>query len=338
MISIVVPIYKVKNEYLKNCLESILGQTYNDIEVIIINDGMSEDNNNLVSTYKNKYDNLKIIGEGHHGVSYARNKGIREARGEWIVFVDADDYINKDFCIKMIKEASVSNADLIISGYNRVYKNSSEKINCNQKIIYNNDIDYLIDVLNVQKGLGFCHTKLWNLRKIKENNIYFNEDIVVGEDALFCMQMAEIMDKIVILPEPLYNYRFNFSSVVRKYDTNYPDKYLKSMEYAKEYIEKKYKNSELVKNNFWNYVMYHFLLIAVNYCFNPSNGKNSKEQKDLLRNLCKQELFNEAIKNSNYKKLSLTRKITLFTIKHKLYFWTSSICKIRQMQFRQNTN
>ena len=100
------------------------------------------------------------------------------------------------------------------------------------------------------------------------------------------------------------------------------------MIFIKEYLNKK-NPSKNVMQNLNNFICYHVMLIAVNYCYNPNNPDKGRK---LLKKVCNNEIFKESIKNSNYKELSLTRKITLFTLKYKLYFLTELICRIRQKQ------
>lgn len=164
-------------------------------------------------------------------------------------------------------------------------------------------------------------------------NIRFDEHLKVGEDALFNVQISEKIKKAVYLKENLYNYRINTESVVKKFDKEYSNKYLKSMLKMKKCIYDKYSNDSEVLQNFYNYVAFHVMLIAVNYCYNPDNKEKNKTK--LLSKVCKDSLFEEGIKKSNYKTLSCTRKITLFTLKHRLYLLTSLICRIRQKQNRR---
>ena len=101
-----------------------------------------------------------------------------------------------------------------------------------------------------------------------------------------------------------------------------------------EYIEEKHKKNIGVLEKINNYISYHVLLIVVNYCFNPENDLTIKEQIKMLENVCKVEEFKNAIQKSGYKGFSITRKIALFTLKHRLYILTMYIGKIRQNQFK----
>ena len=178
--------------------------------------------------------------------------------------------------------------------------------------------------------------KLW--KKTCIGDVRFNEKLEVGEDALFNMVVSKNIEKFYMLNKELYNYRFNDTSVVRRYDADYTNKYLKSMQVAKKYIEEEYIYDKNITKKINNYVVYHTLLVIINYCANPNNNLNFINQLNQIKEVCNIEEFKDAIKKSSYKGFSLTRKITLFTIKHKLYFFTEIIGKIRQIQFKNNKN
>ena len=331
-ISIIVPVYKTPNEYLKRCLESLNNQTYKDLEIIIVNDGMTEENLKCVETFL-KNERFKIIGKENKGVSYARNLGIENAKGEYIAFVDSDDFIDDTFCEKMYHLIIEKKAECAICGYNRVYNNKIEKLNCNDTFCELNQNEYLEKVLNVQEAVGFSHMKLIKKDILSKNKIRFNEKLMLAEDAVFCIRLAKNIKKIVKINEPLYNYQFNSESAVRKYDENYCKKYLDSMIEVKKII-REYNNDriELLYNNF---VAYHVLLIVVNYCFNPMSGRTNKQNIQKLKEILEISEFKEAIKKSNYKKLAITRRITLFFLKNKGYWIISIIAQIRQGQFKK---
>ena len=147
------------------------------------------------------------------------------------------------------------------------------------------------------------------------------------------MELARNTKQIKVINKAIYNYRITSESTVKKYDEGYVEKYYKAMQKCYDYIHNNFEdNSEMVLN-INNFIVYHVMLIAVNYCYNPENP--NKNKRKLLKDICKIELFNNAIKKSNYKDLSLTRKIMLFTLKYKLYTLTSLICIIRQKQLRR---
>ena len=328
-ISIIVPIYNAE-KYIRRCIESILKQTYPNIELILINDGSNDKSLEICEEYKKNDERIVLVNKNNEGVSVARNTGIEKATGELISFVDADDYLERSFLQELLNIMNKYNVKYVTCGYNRVYDNYVEQINNNLSEILMTSDEYLNKILNVQTGYGFAHMKLINKSVI--GDIRFDKTLKVGEDALFNVMLCQKLDKVVIFNKPLYNYYFNPNSVVRKFDENYYQKYLKSMEKMTSYINNKYINDYEINQNLQNYIAYHILLICVNYCYHPENKENNRKK---LKEVCKKEIFKKAIQESSYNDMSITRKISLFTLKHNLYLIMELICKIRQKQFKQ---
>jgi len=331
LISIIVPVYNVE-KYLKQCIETIQSQTYKNLEIILVDDGSPDNSGKICDEYAEQDSRIKVIHKENGGVSSARNLGLEKATGEFIAFIDADDYISADYCEKLLTTLKQENADCVACGYNRVYDNKTEEIISKEPYSLDNKA-FLEKILFVQNGLGFCHMKIWQKSVIA--NIKFDEKLKVGEDALFNIQASTNIKKFYMLNEALYNYRFNETSVVRNFDENYMNKYLASMQVAQKYVNENYRDDKNILDKINNYISYHVLLIVVNYCFNPENKLKTMEQIKKLKMVCEIEEFKNAIKKSSYEGFSTTRKITLFTLKYKFYFLTMIIGKVRQMQFKK---
>lgn len=333
LISVIVPVYNVE-KYLKECIESIINQTYKNLEIILVDDGSPDNCGKICDNYAKQDKRIKVIHKENGGVSSARNKGLEACTGKYITFVDSDDFIELNFCEVMLKKIKETASDCIVSGYNRVYENKSETI-MNSQLQIINQMEFLQKILQVQLGMGFCHMKLWKSEIIIKNNIKFDSQLLVGEDALFCMQASEYVQKVCLLDRALYNYRFNTQSLVRKYDNNYANKYLEAMKKTTIYLFSKYNNNLEITKKTNNYITYHVLLIVVNYCFNTKNGLSFFKQTESLKNTCNIVEFKNAIEKCDYKGFSLSRKIAVFTLKKRLYFITAIIAKVRQFQFRR---
>ncbi len=326
LISVIVPVYNVE-EYIEKCIDSIISQTFKNLEIILVDDGSPDNCGKICDEYAKKDNRIKVLHKENGGVSFARNIGLQNATGNWITFVDSDDWIENDYIEQLLKIGKQDNVDVILCGYNRINNTTKQEINATGGKEKYNHSEYLIKTLNPQTGFGFCHMKL--IKRDAINGLIFDEKLVVGEDALFNIQLSKNIKKAVFYKKALYNYRNNANSVVKKYDDNYAKKYLESMKKCKEYITSNYTDFTIIQN-YYNYVAYHIMLVAVNYCFHPEN--NNKHKIKLLKEICNYDIFKEGILNSNFENISLTRKVTLFTLKHKLYFLTGLICKIRQRQ------
>ncbi len=331
LITIIIPIYNVE-KYLRECLDSVINQTYKKLQIILIDDGSNDNSGKICDEYKEKDNRIEVMHKANGGVSSARNAGLKIAKGDYITFVDGDDYLDKDYCEKLLRKLKENDVECVICGYNRLYEKNLEVVTKGENLRITNK-EFLDNILNVQGGAGIACAKLW--KKNAVINIKFNEEIKIAEDSLFGIQAAKNVNNVYILNEALYNYRFNKNSAVRRYNKDFANICLKSMKAAKEYIEKEYANDESVIKKFNNYIAYHILLISVNYCFNKENSLNWIEQIRSLKEVVSIPEYKEGVKKSNYEGLSLTRKITLFTIKHKLYFITMLIGKIRQAQFKR---
>lgn len=332
LITIIIPIYNAE-KYLRKCLDSIMNQTHKSIEVLLINDGSRDNSGKICDEYEKKDERIKVIHKENEGVSVARNIGLKNAKGEYIAFIDADDYVEKEYLEKLLRKLKDHNVECIICGYNRIYGNSIEKISKDKSYTLSK-IEFLDGILNVQGGIGFTWGKLWKKQAIK--NIEFKKEVKIGEDSLFCIEASKNVNNVYILNETLYNYVFNENSAVRKYNENFANYCLISMQEAKKVIETEYKENKEIIEKFNNYIAYHILLIAVNYCFNKENNLNFIKQIKQMKEIVNIREFKCGVKNSNYEGLTLTRKVTLFTIKYKLYFITMIIARIRQMQFKRS--
>lgn len=329
LISIIMTVYN-NEKYLDEAINSLRIQSYTNVEIIIVDDGSIDNSLQICRKYENQDKRIKVISQINNGVSSARNLGLDNSNGKYIAFVDSDDYIEKNYIERLYNMIIKDDIDCVGCGYYRIY--NSEK----QAIISNNPYkidmnDFQKKILEVESGLGFCHMKLWKKECIQ--NIRFNEKLKVGEDALFCMEVSKNMKTFYMINEPLYNYRVNINSLVKKYDPMYVEKYLNAMIEMEKYV--KQIEAEEIKNKIFNYISFHIMLIVVNFCFNPENNLKCKEQIKELKRVCKIETFEKSINKSSYEGFSLTKKITLFTLKYKLYFFTMIIGKIRQHKIRK---
>lgn len=119
MISVIVPVYNVE-PYLKKCLDSIVNQTYEDLEILVIDDGSTDKSGQICDEYAEWDERVRVFHTDNKGLSAARNLGLKEAKGEWIEFVDSDDWVDRDYCKLPLELANIHNADLIIFRFRKI--------------------------------------------------------------------------------------------------------------------------------------------------------------------------------------------------------------------------
>lgn len=253
-ISIIVPIYNVE-KYIDRCLNSLVNQTLKEIEIIIVNDKTPDNSMEICEKYAEKDHRIKIYNKDENeGLGYTRNYGISKANGEFIAFVDSDDYVDKDFYEKLYNTAIQTNTDICF-GECKQYKSKKENDIITIKIPFENDIENTRDVLynmilrNKNKRnllTGYIQASVWQAiytkSIINENNILFvSEREYVSEDAIFNFEYLMQSKKASFVRETYYHYCFNESSLSNTYILNRMEKVKaqknKLIELAKKYGE-----------------------------------------------------------------------------------------------------
>lgn len=212
-ISVIIPVYNIEN-YLFECLQSILSQDISNIEVICVNDGSNDNSLAVMKNIKCQDKRIKIINTEHKGSGLARNLAITYASGKYILFVDGDDFLEKRALYKMLSKAEAENVDIVMFGAFSYYEKKKKKYAGTydyKKIPYK----YLNGVFSgkdsgndIAKFPSTSWTKLYNTDFIKKNNIKF-QDIEIGQDQLFYFHSMITAKRISVLEKNLYNYRKN---------------------------------------------------------------------------------------------------------------------------------
>lgn len=211
LVSIVVPIYNVE-KYIDKCIDSIINQSYNNLEIILVNDGSPDRSVEICNQYAEKDSRIKVINKDNGGLSDARNKGIDNASGDYIVFVDGDDYIEILTIEKAIQAMHEEDADIVIWSYlaehvdkneivqkTEVYKSDDSTYSKNNI----NQINLTIDKVNL---IGYAWNKMYKLDIIRNNDLYFLKGISLVEDMLFNSVALKHCDKIVFISDSLTHY------------------------------------------------------------------------------------------------------------------------------------
>ena len=213
LISIIVPVYNVE-KYLDRCIQSLISQSYKNIEIILVNDG-SLDNSGAICDKYSKDDNRIIsIHKKNGGVSSARNTGIKNSRGEFIAFCDSDDWVDKDIYVELVKLINKNNSDLACCEFFDL-----EKVDINNDETYlENTIDrnYALKlILDDDKIGGYLWNKLFRRSTIFNSNLLtLDTKIHVLEDEIFVLEYIKKCEKIAITKKQLYHYEKNENSAL----------------------------------------------------------------------------------------------------------------------------
>lgn len=235
IISVIIPVYNAE-KYIEQCLDSIINQTYKELEIICIDDGSTDQSLSIIETYAKKDSRIICLHKENEGVSLARNLGLDKAKGEYVIFVDGDDWIDEDTCELAIREMK-ENVDLVMWSYVRERNGDSQK-----KHIFDQDI-YFIDsevqeklhrrmigivgkeLANPENADALCTVwgKLYRRQIIETNQLQFFDIRKIGtyEDGLFNLKYLKYVRNASFLNQYLYHYRRdNVGSVTTAYNDN----------------------------------------------------------------------------------------------------------------------
>lgn len=212
MVSIIIPMYNA-GKYICDCVESIENQTYKNIEIIIVNDGSTDDSYTICNKLCARYKNIRLIDVPNGGVSKARNIGLSHAKGEYIQFVDADDTVHENCTHTMLTELKNRKADLIVSAYWEYGSHTKRIVEFKTAdFVYRDEI--FSELLKTNRLWNSPCNKLYKKERI---SVGFPENLTLGEDLIFNLSYANQCEKMCFINTPLYHYIARPASLTTKY-------------------------------------------------------------------------------------------------------------------------
>lgn len=312
VISVILPVYNGEDR-VSNCIESIITQTYKQFELIIINDGSSDLTLDIVNKFAEKDNRIKIISIENSGVSYARNKGLEKATGDYITFIDADDFYNNNFLERMHDLINKDNSDIAICNFCYFNKNKITK----NKLSSINEFDKFSLILSEYCFQGYVWNKIYK-RKIVQD-VYFNTKITYLEDLLFNVKIFKKTNRIVYTNSVLYNYVINEESVVN----NFSERNLT-------YFQALNKIRELVPNKSQIYINTRYLIGLIDF-----GSQVQFVNKAMYLNLKKEHELNKkyiSYLNSKSKIKNIILKISLYSFSLSVYLYKNAM-RINKLKY-----
>ncbi|MES5918252.1 glycosyltransferase [Bacillus cereus group sp. RP37] len=223
-VSIIVPVYN-SEKFISKCLESIIRQTYRNIEILIVNDGSSDESETIINVYREIDHRITYYYQNNSGPSKARNKGILNATGEYVIFLDSDDTVDENYVMYLLNEMINSNSDLVCCGYKDISKYgvlSCSDFNFESSISVNSFMEM------VCKGTGgVLWGKIYKREIISSSNLKMDEEIFMCEDLVFVLQYAAQCKRFKYIEAYLYNYnRLNQYSISTNISIHYMQNYI----------------------------------------------------------------------------------------------------------------
>lgn len=215
-VSIIIPVYQAE-DFLSRCLNSITNQTFKDFELLLINDGSTDKSQKICNNYAISFNNIRVFHQKNIGPSAARNKGIDQAKGKFITFIDADDYIDKNYLEGFFVANPNPEKALIQHNYIREYNDGRrKKFQLPPKQFNRSQFSNLFYSIQLIKWWPFTWGKLYDLALVKEQGLHFKEDIYYGEDLIFLLSYLNFAKCFILSSHSYYyHYLYNPNSLTR---------------------------------------------------------------------------------------------------------------------------
>jgi len=295
MFSIIIPVYNL-SDYIKETINNILNQKYKNFELILINDGSTDNTPNILKKFSNKYKNIKMFNKKNGGVSSARNLGLKKANGKYIYFLDGDDKIENDLLSNAYSKLKNNNIDIYSFGFDIVEANGKLKKKFsfheyNNKVFSSQEFQKLYLSKKIRQHIcSFCVRR--NL--ILNNSITFNESATHGEDQEFQLKLISVAENIYYNAKVFYHYLDREDSATSQSFSPKKFSAIEAIERAKKYVISK---DNPINNNLEKYYD-NYLILMFFYLFKQSIFNNFGDYSSLFES--KEYLLNKFTFKINY--------------------------------------
>lgn len=325
LISVIVPVYNTE-KYLCTCIESLLKQTYNKWEMILVDDGSTDTSGSICDKYAERFENIYVVHKKNAGLGMARNTGIEHAKGEYITFFDSDDFADENLLEELYRGIVDNDGDACLGGFKKVDDNGNVLFEERYGFqIFEHDgitnrifikmLGSLPDTSDSVR-MSVCNS-LFKTSLIKDNNIrFYSERTYISEDLLFDLDFYKHVNKCIVLHNITYNYRYNPSSLTTSYRK---DRFPSTMFFIKIMEER------LIKENYSSECLlrlHKLCFVYVRTCIKQEKKKIShlpfKESIRNIRKICSDPKLNEIIFAYPVHKLGFKQKLFIYLIKKRL--------------------
>lgn len=337
LISIIVPVYNVE-QYLHRCVESIVRQTYENIEILLVDDGSPDNCPALCDQWKEKDPRISVIHKNNQGLGMARNTGIEHAHGEYLCFVDSDDYIESDMIEKAMAAAEKNHAQAVIYGMIKERRDGSiisVSIPNKQLLVFEgNDIktkmipamvssDYYSDTIN--DGLSCCEILVSKDAVDKNEWRLVSEREIISEDVYSLLTLYSFLEKVVVIPRAFYHYCQNEGSLTKTYRK---DRLEKILDFHKRTIQLIIKSEYPEGTQSGICAMCFSFLIGMLKTIVRSNLPTKKKIKEFRKAICNQGI-EDIINGIDVSQQKPNWKILLKAMKYKLVILSFFLIKVK---------
>lgn len=328
-LSVIIPIYKIKEEYLRTCFDSLIAQDMDTFRVIAVDDGSPDKSGVICDEYAKKDSRFIIIHQENKGVSVARNRGIEEADTEWITFIDPDDWVEPDLVSKLYHAKEGHCADIFLYDYFQEFSEKQNVKHLKEKSgLLDNDwvTNLRISTFNYLTVNGHVHeyetntvwNKMYRLKLIKDNRLCFEPNARKGQDVIFNAEGLQYTNRFYYIRKALYHYRYLQESVTNSFNP----KVMYYNEVAFKHYEriiKKFDLSQEYWDAYYARVVTRLYSCMRLYYFQQENTMSMQEIKEELDKTLERYPYSVALDKVNDHQLTTTQRVFVFFLKKHQY-------------------
>lgn len=319
-VSVIVPVYNTE-KFLHRCVDSLLNQTLEDIEIILVDDGSKDSSPAICDEYAEKYDNIAVLHLENGGPARARNKGIEIAKGDYIGFADSDDYCHVEQFEKLYNNAKENNSDIAMCSFFVDNTKEIKPVNIAFDSLCSSNDEIKNRIISCfygeyVHGLNSLCIKIFKRSMLMNNNIRMNENLMRAEDMWFIFDALKVSNVFSFISDNLYYYYQNESSIMHDPKNDSYDHWVNNR-------KRLLKENEILGFNLdYNLFYKDFIYKTIMFC----RDKVKLSQKDIVKSVLNDEFFKTAIKNDNNLPIHI-RLIDLF-VKARLDFLATLLLKV----------
>lgn len=322
-ISVLIPVYNVPEKYLRRCIESCIHQTLNNIEIIIIDDGSTDDSGRICDWYADRDTRIHVIHNINEGLAKARNCALQNACGDYIIYVDGDDYIALNTCESLLSMAEKEEVQVLVFGYLRDVDGNIKEglINDEKDKLYDQTEcrNLLEDVFNYRKMISSVWGKLINRDFLLENEIFHENDLRSGaEGYIFTSRLFSKANKVLVTNQPFYFYTLNRQSISKCVTVQNAYMAIRCFKFCRENVLEKQDGNEKLLTIYYQRMLILAVWIIMSGIFNPVISLTFRERVREFQKLMKFDEIREAFIKGNYKELDFKRYIVILCMKYRM--------------------
>lgn len=325
LITVIVPVYNVE-KYLRQCLESIVQQSYKNIEVIMVDDGSTDESGAVCEEYASSYKNFFVLHQKNAGLGMARNGGLQKAKGKYVMFLDSDDYIDPDHIEVLYTHIKEKQADVCKGGFRKVKDNGT--VTFERK--YSNEFFEGKDVAErfLPRLIGSAPDKkdsfemsvwssLYKMSYICQNGLKFpSERELISEDLVFNIEYMQYAKNVCVVSEVGYNYRINTESLTKHYQPDKFERYIKLYMYVRKRLFELHYNLDTV------YRLDRIILVNIKGCIiqekTEISGHSMKTAVKNIKNICQNQHLQKMIGEYPVHMLQFRQKVFVYMLKYQM--------------------